>query len=300
MTDAVDGRAAGPGAPPEPGAPGEPGWGVYGLRVSGLADAREWMEPLGPGEGLGSLRVDVTVGPGVAPARSTLDAEHAELRLVGGGALRMARGEGRARFWFTEPPRADELLHPWLAPAAAVTHLWAGREAFHGGAFLAPAGAVILLAAKEGGKSTTLAWLAGALRRPVLSDDLVIVSGGETWAGPRCLDLRAGAPAHGIDLEAARAVRRGDRLRVGLAPVPAHAPVAGIVELAWGETVGLGPVAAARRPPALLAHRMFAGRLAGDSRAVLELAALPMLSLTRPRGERGLRDATSALLDHFA
>ncbi len=280
--------------------PPEPGWGAYGLRVAGLDGARPWMEPLACDERLGSLHVEVTVGPGVAPERSTLDAERAELRLVGGGALRMRRGDGQARYWFSETPRADELLHPWLAPAAAVTHLWDGREAFHGGAFLAPAGAVVLLADKEGGKSTTLAWLAGTLGRPVLSDDLVIVSGGEAWAGPRCLDLRAGAPASGIDLEAARAVRRGERLRVRLAPVPAHAPVAGIVQLGWGETTMLAPVAAARRPSALLAHRMFAGRLAGDSRAVLDLSALAMLSLTRPRGERGLRDATTALLDHFA
>jgi hypothetical protein len=45
---------------------------------------------------------------------------------------------------------------------------------------------------------------------------------------------------------------------------------------------------------------MYGHRVSGDPRAILQAAALPMLILTRPRGEAGLRDAATALTDYFS
>ena len=276
-----------------------PAHGAYGLRVDGLPDTDAWMASCDAHAFVGRLGVEVRVGVS-GPDRSSLDHEVADLRLVGGGRLQMRRGDPRALFFFPEPPFADELVHPWLAPAAAVWHLWAGREAFHGGAFVSPAGAILLLAAKAGGKSTTLAWLSAELGCTVLSDDLLILTDGGVWAGPRCLDLRSRAQGFALDLSSAPLVRRGERLRVLLATAPARMPVAGIVELAWGSDVTLQRVAPASRLATLLAHRMFAGLLPGDNTTVLDLVTRPMLRLTRPRGDRGMRNAAAALLDYFS
>jgi hypothetical protein len=275
------------------------GGGAYGLWIDGVPGAGHWLTPWGGTEAAGRLAVEVTVGAVVAPDRSWCDDERAELALLGGGVLRMTNGEARARFAFAQPPGADELVHPWLAPAAALSHVWAGREVLHGGAFMTPGGAVLLLAGKEAGKSTTLAWLAGPLRRQVLSDDVLVLDGDRLWAGPRCLDLRAGGPAHGLDLSAVTVVRHGDRLRVALSPAPARVAVAGSVVLAWGPRTTLEAIPVSQRPAQLLAHRLFTEQARGDPGTILELAARPMLTLTRPRGDRGLRRATATLLEYF-
>lgn len=44
---------------------------------------------------------------------------------------------------------------------------------------------------------------------------------------------------------------------------------------------------------------MFHARLPVDPVAVLDLAGLPMLTLTRPRDERGLQAGLELLLDHL-
>src|SRR5204862_5782827 len=139
--------------------------------------------------------------------RASLDGTAADLPLVGGGRLRMRRGDERAVFSFAELPPDEDLLHPYLAPAAALAHLWAGREALHGGAFATSAGAVALFAEKDGGKSTTLAWLAAEHRLPVLADDLVVLRNGAVLSAPRCLDLRRSSSLNHLNLEAVRVVR---------------------------------------------------------------------------------------------
>ena len=212
----------------------------------------------------------------------------------------MRQGEGRALFSFRVLPRDEDLLHPYLAPAAALAHLWAGNEALHAGAFATSAGAVALLAEKEGGKSTTLAWLADEHRLPVLSDDLVVVERGSILSGPRCLDLRRASAVHLLSIAAAHQVRNAERVRITLPGAPAKAVAIATVVLRWGRRTRLEATRAADRPRELLPHRMYGHRVTGDPRAILELAALPMLILTRPRTQDGLRDAAIALTDYFA
>lgn len=267
--------------------------GAYGLRILGLAGAAEWMQPLSASAP--ALRVEVEATADVDERESRVDGDAADLRLLGGGRLRMRRGDRAARFRFADTPPDEDLLHPYLAPAAALEQLWSGREALHAGAFAAGAGAVLLLAGKEGGKSTTLAWLAAECAVQVLADDLAVIADGSVLAGPRCLDLRGGSvlPADGL-------VVRGDRTRVTLARAPAQAPLAAAVVLRWGERVALEPVAPGDRLALLLPERMYSNRLAPDPSTILDLAALPMLELTRPRGERGLHDGAAALVRYFS
>src|SRR5436190_6540154 len=271
--------------------------GVYGLTIVGLAGAEEWMQALphcSP-----PLRVETARDAARSFERAALDGTAADLRLVGGGRLRMRRGDERAVFSFPEMPPDEDLLHPYLAPAAALAHLWAGREALHGGAFATSAGAVALLAEKEGGKSTTLAWLAVKHRLPVLSDDLVVLRSGAVLSGPRCLDLRRTRTLNGLDLDTAHVVRNGERLRLSLPPTPSETPLIGSVVLRWGPRTRLDEPAAADRLRELLPHRMYRDRLGGDPLALLQVAALPMLIVTRPRGEEGLREAALALNDYL-
>jgi hypothetical protein len=271
--------------------------GAYGLNIVGLAGAVEWMQELP--QSSPPLRIETARDASNNFERSSLDGTAADLRLVGGGRLRMRRGDERAVFSFPELPPEEDLLHPYLAPAAALAHLWAGREAVHAGAFATSAGAVALLAEKEGGKSTTLAWLAVKHRLPVLSDDLVVLRNGAVLSGPRCLDLRRTRTLDGLDLGTARVVRNSERLRLSVPPVPTETPLIGSVVLRWGPRTRLDEPAAADRLRELLPHRMYGDRLGGDPPALLQVAALPMLIVTRPRGEGGLREAALALSDYL-
>lgn len=211
----------------------------------------------------------------------------------------MRRGEGRAHFSFPDVPGDGDLLHPYMAPAAALAHMWSGHEALHGGAFATSAGAVGLLGEKDGGKSTTLAWLAAQHRVPVLSDDLVVLVRGDVLSGPRCLDLRAGSLIDPATFATRRAVRNAERLRITLPGAPLNVQLIATVVLRWGERTQLETPSAADRLRELLPHRMYRHRVAGDPEAILELAALPMLILTRRRGMPGLCDATRLLADYF-
>lgn len=271
--------------------------GAYGLRLSGLDDAAAWMTPVRSPAG---LLVRASVDPRVNDAPSELHDHSADLRLRAGGRLRVTSAPAEAAFAFAGPslPPAADLLHPLLAPAAALTHIWAGREALHAGALAVGAGAVLLVGEPETGKSTTLALCATERDVGVLTDDLAIVQDGQVLAGPRCLDLREGSLL--ARAAAPGRVRAGTRVRLDLPAAPPAAPLAGVVSLGWGPRARLEPIAPAERLRALLAQRMFADHVAADLPAFVDMVALPMLTLERPLGEAGLHAGVDALLSYFA
>lgn len=123
-------------------------------------------------------------------APSLLGAELASIALRGGARLLWRKGEQRVRFEGPEPIADDALLHPYLAPAAALLWMSAGAEALHGGVFDCGSGGVLLLGEPGAGKSSTLEWLASRRSVSVIADDLAVVIDGEVLAGPRCIDLR--------------------------------------------------------------------------------------------------------------
>ena len=132
-----------------------------------------------------------------------------------------SRSERGCLSGLAEVPPPSDLLHPYLSPAAALTHLWAGRTALHAGAVVLGDRAVLLLGRTTDGKSTTLAWLAAERGLPVLADDLTIIDEGAILPGPRCIDLRAPSAEAFADRWNGRLVRSQTRWRVRLPAVPA-------------------------------------------------------------------------------
>ncbi len=269
-----------------------PGLGTYGLRVSGLAGAERWMQPV-PASAA-TLHVHVTSArPDASPTR--VDEREANIALIGGGRLLARRDEATVTFATAAELSPDELLHPYLAPAAALTWQWRGREALHAGALAIGEGAVLLLGDKEAGKSTTLAWLATRRSAIVLSDDLAVVVDGSVFAGPRSLDLRVPDAAGAGELPV---VRGGDRVRLALGSAPLALPVAGVVVLAWGPRLEVRPVPVADRLGVLARQRSFPG-LPASGTELLDVAALPMVTVVRPRDAADVQATAVAILERF-
>jgi hypothetical protein len=268
-------------------------FGAYGFQLGGLPGAERWMQPQAAGSPV--LHVTATqMAANRSPSR--VDSISADISLLGGGRLLARRSENLIRYALPNIPSDPDLLHPYLAPGAALTWQWEGREALHAGVFATEAGAVLLSGRKEAGKSTTLAWLAETHGVTVIADDLAVIDNGRVLAGPRTIDLRSG-PVAGPTERHPR-VRDGQRLRMTLPPAPAPQAVIGSVILGWGPQLALTRVPPAERIAMLAAQRYF--RLEPDSRALLELAAQPMFTLIRPRAFSAVAEAGSALMRQFA
>lgn len=205
--------------------------------------------------------------------------------------MRARRGERRAEFTVREVPSDAELLHPYLAPAAALFWQWEGHEALHAGAVLVDDRAVLVLGEKGAGKSTTLWWLVQERNATVVADDLAVIHEGAVLAGPRSVDLRSVSDAQG-DL-------RGDRQRIKVGAAPLRSVPAGVVVLAWASDVAIEPISPNSRLGVLADQRTYPP-LTGDPRQLLTLAALPMYRLERPRDPSSLRASGEALLRAFA
>jgi hypothetical protein len=221
--------------------------------------------------------------------------EHARLRLRSGGEIAIDRRERRVLYRVPHTVRQDELVHPYLAPAAAVIARWMGRESMHAGAFAADGQALGVVGTREAGKSSTLAWLARA-GVDVLCDDMLIVEGDAPVAGPRSIDLRADAAerlgaGEPIGMTGAR-----ERWRLRLGPVAGRTILRGWVFLSWSDRVAVRSLPASERLPRLAAER---GLRLPPARpdALLELTSLPAWELSRPRGWESLPEAADRLLE---
>jgi len=270
--------------------PPAPGLGAYGLRLAGVEGADELLVPAEPT--WPELRIRTRIG------RPTIEAEHvdadeARINLRNGGGIRIQRRRGLADFTVPQPLTPQELVHPYLAPVAAVMAYWLGRGSFHAGAFDLDGHAIALLAEREGGKSSTLARLAVS-GRPVICDDMLILEEGETFAGPRSLDLRREtAVVLGIGTHLGRVGAR-ERWRFVLDSVRPRLPLRAWVFLAWGDRLE-----AERVPPRETLRRLFGSlgvRLQPAPDAFLELASLPAWEVRRPPGLEGLDEAAECVL----
>ncbi|MDP1847285.1 MAG: hypothetical protein Q8K79_05800 [Solirubrobacteraceae bacterium] len=243
-----------------------------------------------------ALHVTQRLGPaGSAPGH--LGESGARLSLGGEDWLELDRGAQTATYRTLRPVDEDTLIHPRLAPAAALMARWLDREALHAGAFVAAGGAWGVAGANQAGKSTLLAGL--ALRgTPVFSDDLLVIDrAGFAYAGPRCIDLRRPEVLGAAVGDGLRSVREETRRRMDLPPVAAVAPLRGWFFLDWGSRVEALPCRAGARLGGLLAQRRWATQ-AIDPHVLLALAALPTWTLRRPPGAEHLA-ATLALLDEL-
>ena len=150
------------------------------------------------------------------------------------------------RFEVPHALRPDELVHPYLAPAAAVIGRWLGRESVHAGAFAVDDRALGIVGTREAGKSSTLAWLALA-GTEVLCDDLLVIDGRSTFTGPRSIDLREDAAARLGAGEAIGVTGARERWRLRLGPAGDRHVLAGFVFLTWGDGVTVRSLGAGER-----------------------------------------------------
>jgi hypothetical protein len=264
--------------------------GAYGLRVEGVDGAEDLL-----GEADESWpRVELMWRLGDA----TLDRElvsdtQATLRLRTGGRIELDRQAERAEYVVPRPLSAEELVHPYLVPVAAVMSLWQGRESIHAGAFVGGGGVWGVVGDQESGKSSTLAALAldGA---SIISDDLLALDGVTALPGPRAIDLREDAARRlGVGSWIGVAGTR-ERWRLRLGPVPRKLMLRGWVHLAWGERVEARPLSGRDRIARLLDQR--AAHLPSPTPEVLlDLASLPAWEVRRPREWSSLREAATCL-----
>jgi hypothetical protein len=226
------------------------------------------------------LTVASETGP-TAAAESVLGPEHADLVLRTGGRLTIDRKSGTARYGLSRRLTGDELVHPYLAPAAAVMSHWLGRLTFHAGAYVSCGGTWAVIGEREAGKSSTLAALA-LDGHPVVTDDLLVVDRGLAHVGPRSVDLRE-TSAHrlgaGVPLGV---VGARPRWRATLPDDAPRLPLRGWVFLVWGDSF------AVRRLAATEALRRLSAQLTlnvpvPDPAGLLELIGLPAWELRRPR-----------------
>jgi hypothetical protein len=261
--------------------------GVYGLQLRGLQNATLLSEV-----DLSAPSLEISIEIGRATGRvESFQPDHAEISLVDYGWVSLSRS-GRAHFVLPSQLPVDEVLHPWLVPAAATFNGWCGRHVLHGGAFAQGKRAVAVLGNKEDGKSSLLAWLAQGEDVEVLTDDLIVVQDGAVFSGPRCIDLRPGA-AEPLGRAGSRLVRGQSRLRLELPPCRPKARLDAIVVLAWGAgpDVVLRPLSATLGLAALLPHALNAGQ--GD---LLALIGTPVWVLERPRTWDSMGEVKERLL----
>jgi hypothetical protein len=262
--------------------------GAYGLILAGL-QSTVLVSPVP--SSWPRVQIERRVPSDDSPQRSQESPDATEIAYPNGWGLRVERNPRRVVFFVPSAVDGNDLVHPFLAPAAVRLAGWLGRPALHGGAFVTDRGAWGVLAPRTGGKSTTLAHLAGS-GVPVLSDDILVVENGGAYAGPRLIDLR---PEDWLDPhERTVAARGGDRQRLALPEIEATAPLRGFFFLEWGDTLELETLPPSRRLALLNDHcRPEATSPVG----LLELARLPAWRLRRPQDRAALDDVCLCLLE---
>lgn len=265
--------------------------GCYGLAMPDWPGTAEFLfpaEPTWPG-----LAVDRVPLADVLEHPTGVGRERADIELIG-GRLQMRRNPLEATFLLDRPIDANALVHPYLALPAGIAGHWLGRQAFHGGAFVLDGGAWGVLADKEGGKSSTMAWF-DQNGIDVLADDLLVVEDGLALAGPRCIDLRTDtATTLGIGTRIDGADGR-DRWRLLTKATTTVAPLVGWIFLSWAAEPSFLSVPPSARIARVLAHRSVI-TVDADPTAFLDLAARPCIEFARPRGLEHMGVAIEALL----
>ncbi len=267
--------------------------GAYGLRLEGVEGSHSLLVPADPQWPRFHIRSEVHAPPW--RDSDVVTGSAAVLRLQTGGEIRIEREPGLVVFRMRRPLSESELIHPYLAPVAAVAAYWFDRESFHAGAFVVDSGAWGVLGEREAGKSTLLASL--ALRGiAILTDDMLIMDGNVAFPAPRSIDLRPSAARHFGVGEPLGIVGMRERWRLRLAPMVKSAPLRGWIFLSWGDRVETLEVVPHERVARLGAQRGL--RMAPrDPARLLDLAALPAWELRRPSHWDRLDTATDALLE---
>jgi hypothetical protein len=270
----------------------EPALGAYGLRLAGLAGCEQLLVPAE--QSWPQIEIGVTISPDTAAPIELLDGQKALVRLRTAGWIEMDRASGRAAYFVQEPLSDDEIVHPYLAPAAIVVSHWHERESIHGGAFAVDGTAWGLVGDRFGGKSSLLAALA-TRGVQVLADDLLVLDELTAFAGPRTIDLREDAASElGLGESLGRIGAR-ERWRLRLAVVQASVRIGGWVFVCWGDRTEIQRLRGADALQRLLGSRGIHAA-PKDPAHLLRLSALPAWELRRPRSWASLSQTVEDLL----
>jgi hypothetical protein len=275
--------------------------GAFGFLVSGCGE--RW---LGPPDAATRPPLRVCQAPAVAPPPGRgfhRDEDRARALLADGRVVELDCARGEARLCGPAELAPELLVHPYLGVMAGLASRMLGRDALHGGAFVMDGGAWVVLAARDGGKSTLLAALSAA-GVTVLADDLAVLDRGRVLRGPRCVDLRRELPASIGDAVTAQPVqptplelvRGGTRLRVSLPPAPDSTELRGFVRLRFGTRLALARVPPSERLQALAGQRVWSA-IAANPRATLATASLPVFELEQPRALERIGETVALLAD---
>jgi hypothetical protein len=266
--------------------------GAYGLRLVGVDQARRLLVPANPEWPL--LRLRRRKGLPSRRSHDVVTETRAEFRLRTGGEIVVDWPKREAVYTTPRPVRPSALVHPFLAPVAAVAAYWLGRESFHAGAAVLGHGSWGIVGDRGAGKSTLLAQMA-LMGLPILCDDMLIVEGDDSLAGPRSVDLRGSAARRLGVGEAMGRVGARERWRLRLDRVE-EAPLSGWVYLRWGDRLGLREMSARERIERLSAQRGL--RMpARNPEALLDLVSRPSFELIRPRSWSSLEPSVELLAD---
>lgn len=261
------------------------GQGAYGLRLKRLATPL-LVSPVP--ESWPAVRV--TLEHDIPPTERSSYADGAiDLSFETGWGISLRREASTMTFQIPPNGSIDDLVHPYLAPAAMHFATWLGYSTFHGGAFVQQGRAFAVFAQKNGGKSTTLAALAGK-GIPVVADDLLVVDkSGNVLSGPRSIDLRPEAVTDHL----VEPVRGDARRRLRLGPIDAAHPLAGVFVLSWADEICVEPLSPSERVIELTRH---CPPDVARSSAVLEISRLPVWRLSRVRDLSCLDDVCDRIL----
>ena len=222
-----------------------------------------------------------------------MTADEATIPLVEGGYAVLDRGRLRVTFHGPSSPWTDWIVHPTLGLVGSIFGTWLGRHAIHAGAVVVDGGAWALIGDSGAGKSTTLAWLAGA-GYPILADDVVVTDGSRAFAGPRAIDLVPSSLRY-LGPDSRQVGDDEERHRVKVGSVEPEVQLRGWIVLAWGEGPTLRPIPPAERLGVLVDNLTLP--VAGPSSGLmLDLARLPGFELRRPRRLETLPDAGAAIV----
>ncbi len=245
MSNAVD--AAASQSPEATGAgPSSTARGTYGVRLVGFEDC----------DSLGTVpdeappwRIAIDSGANrLLGEPEHITADSALLHFGDGSSAQVSRESpgGSVRLFLSRDVSRCDLAHPYLSVTGMLNAYWGDGLGLHAGAVVIDGRAWVIVAAKGGGKTTSLALLDRA-GHPVLADDLSVVGPQlQVHRGPRFLDLRrevAERLAIGED-RGFIGMRRRWRYRIRDAPLTA--PLGGVVVPVWGDAF-VDPVQGAGR-----------------------------------------------------
>lgn len=267
---------------------GNPGreQGAYGLCLEGL-DTPLLVSPVPESWARVIVALDHDTPP---PDRSSYGEDTVDLSFESGWGISLRREASTITFQIPSDASLDDLVHPYLATAAMHFASWLGHSTFHGGAFVQQGRAFAVFAHKNGGKSTTLAGLAG-LGIPIVADDLLVVDKSlSALSGPRSIDLRPEAVTDHI----VAPVRGDDRRRMTLPPIGPTHPLGGVFVLGWADKFSIESLTPSERVIELTRH---CPPDVARSSAVLEISRLPVWRVNRVRDLSCLDEVCDRMLE---